>query len=87
MVEYRKEEIAYWYDEHSKSILSYILLMVKDYQQSEDLDYNPMPQEILRLKEDSYELYNALGELKDTYRKVIILTQLSQTEIGRYALI
>jgi RNA polymerase sigma-70 factor (ECF subfamily) len=34
--EYRKEEIADWYDQHSKSVLTFILLMVKDYQQAED---------------------------------------------------
>nr|WP_263323148.1 RNA polymerase sigma factor [Neobacillus sp. Marseille-Q6967] len=127
---YRKEEIENWYDQHSKSVLSFILLMVKDYQQAEDLthdtfvkaylyydsfkhysseknwlfsiahnltvdffrkrrpttflkeiflmkkDNNPLPEEIIRSKEDFFELYNALGELKDTYRKVIILRKI-----------
>jgi RNA polymerase sigma-70 factor, ECF subfamily len=130
LAEYRKEEIADWYDQHSKSVLSFILLMVKDYQQAEDLTHdtfvkaylhydsfkhyssektwlfsiahnltvdflrkrkpnmfikelfllnkhNPsLPEEIIRIKEDSYELYKALGELKDTYRKVIILRKI-----------
>jgi RNA polymerase sigma-70 factor, ECF subfamily len=127
---YRKEEIEYWYDQHSKSVLSFILLMVKDFQQAEDLthdtfvkaylyydsfkhyssektwlfsiahnltvdflrkrrpttflkeiflmkkDNNPLPEEIIRLKEDSLELYNALGEIKDTYTQVIILRKI-----------
>lgn len=130
MAEYRKEEIADWYDQHSKSILSFILLMVKDYQQAEDLthdtfvkaylyydsfkqdssektwlfriahnltvdflrkrkpsrfikevfllqkDPNPLPEEVIQIKEESYELYKTLGELKDTYRKVIILRKI-----------
>ncbi|MBT2644700.1 RNA polymerase sigma factor [Bacillus sp. ISL-41] len=130
MLEHRKEEIADWYDQHSKSILSFILLMVKDYQQAEDLTHDtfvkaylyydsfkhhssektwlfsiahnltvdflrkrkpamflkemfhlqkdnfPLPEEIIRIKEESDELYTALGELKDTYRKVIILRKI-----------
>ncbi|WP_075980142.1 RNA polymerase sigma factor [Bacillus massilinigeriensis] len=126
----RKEEIANWYDEHSKSVLSFILLMVKDYQQAEDLthdtfvkaylyydsfkhyssektwlfsighnltvdflrkrkpttfmkeifhlqkDNRPLPEEIIQIKEESYELYKALGKIKDTYRKVIILRKI-----------
>jgi len=128
--QYRKEEIADWYDQHSKSILSFILLMVKDYQQAEDLthdtfvkaylyydsfknhssektwlfsiahnltvdflrkrkpklflkefflsqkDTNLLPEDMIKLKEDSYELYQALGEIKDTYRKVIVLRKI-----------
>lgn len=130
MSEFRKKEITNWYDHHSKSILSFILLMVKDYQQAEDLthdtfvkaylfydtfkhhssektwlfsiahnvtvdflrrqktslffkekflshkDNHPLPEEIIQIKEESYELYKALGELKDTYRKVIILRKI-----------
>lgn len=128
--EYRKEEIAAWYDQHSKSILSFILLMVKDYQQAEDLTHdtfvkaylyhhsfnqhssektwlfsiahnltvdflrkrkprkflkemfllqknnNSLPEEMFRIKEESSELYKALGEIKDTYRKVIVLRKI-----------
>ncbi|MED1469248.1 RNA polymerase sigma factor [Bacillus salipaludis] len=124
---YKKEQITDWYDQHSKSVLSFILIMVKDYQQAEDLTHdtfvkaylyyesfkhhssektwlfsiahnltvdflrkrkpamvlkemfhlqkdNPqLPEEIVRIKEEAYELYQALGELKDTYRKVIVL--------------
>lgn len=135
LTEHRKEEIEDWYDKHSKSVLSFILLMVKDYQQAEDLthdtfvkaylyfdsfkhfssektwlfsiahnvtvdflrkrkpslffkeiflmkkDYNPFPEEVIRIKEDSYELYKALGELKDTYRKVIILRKIKDFSI------
>jgi RNA polymerase sigma-70 factor (ECF subfamily) len=132
---YKKEEIADWYDQHSKSILSFILLMVKDYQQAEDLthdtfvkaylyydsfkhhssektwlfsiahnltvdflrkrkpalffkeyfllqkDNNPLPEEVFQINEESYELYRALGELKDTYRKVIILRKIKNFSI------
>lgn len=128
--EYRKEEIADWYDQHSKSILSFILLMVKDYQQAEDLthdtfvkayvyydsfnnhssektwlfsiahnltvdflrkrkpsaffkelflsqkDNHLLPEEMMKVKENSYELYQALGQIKDTYRKVIVLRKI-----------
>ncbi|WP_102275315.1 RNA polymerase sigma factor [Cytobacillus massiliigabonensis] len=130
MSEFRKKEITNWYDQHSKSIVSFILLMVKDYQQAEDLthetfvkaylfydtfkhhssektwlfsiahnvtvdflrrqktsiffkekflshkDNNPLPEEIIQIKEESNELYKAIGELKDTYRKVIILRKI-----------
>lgn len=133
---YRKEEIADWYDQHSKSILSFILLMVRDYQQAEDLthdtfvkaylyydsfkhhssektwlfsiahnltvdflrkrkpslflkeifllqkDTTPLPEEMIQIKAESYELYKALGELKDTYRKVIILRKIKGFSIG-----
>jgi RNA polymerase sigma-70 factor, ECF subfamily len=128
--EYRKEEITDWYDQHSKSILTFILLIVKDYQQAEDLTHDTfvkaylyydsfnnhssektwlfsiahnltvdffrkckpklflkesflsqkdnklLPEEIIKIKEDSYELYQALGEIKDTYRKVIVLRKI-----------
>ncbi|USK62436.1 RNA polymerase sigma factor [Peribacillus asahii] len=131
MSEYRKEEIADWYDQHSKSILTFILLMVKDYQQAEDLTHdtfvkaylyydsfknhssektwlfsiahnltvdflrkrkpsiffkefflsqkdnnNLLPEEIIKIKENSCEFYKALGEIKDTYRKVIVLRKI-----------
>jgi RNA polymerase sigma-70 factor (ECF subfamily) len=37
---YRKEKIAGWYDQHSEAILSFILVVVKDYQQAEDLTHD-----------------------------------------------
>ncbi|MCQ6276636.1 RNA polymerase sigma factor [Bacillus sp. V3B] len=127
---YKKEEIAEWYDQHSKSVLSFILLMVKDYQQAEDLthdtfvkaylyydsfkhhssektwlfsiahnltvdflrkrkpsllfkevfqlqkDTHPLPEEVIQIREESYEIYKALEKLKDTYRKVIVLRKI-----------
>lgn len=39
MTEQTNDEIAEWYDKHSESILSFILVMVKDYQQAEDLTH------------------------------------------------
>ncbi|MCP3741993.1 RNA polymerase sigma factor [Rossellomorea sp. BNER] len=135
MSELGKEVIADWYDQYSKSVLSFILLMVKNYQQAEDLthdtfvkaylyhdsfkqyssektwlfsiahnitvdflrkrkpsmffkelihiknDDNPLPEEVIQIKEDSYELYKALGELKDTYRKVIVLRKIKEFSI------
>jgi len=36
----RKNEISDWYDQHSKSLLSFILLIVKDYQLAEDLTHD-----------------------------------------------
>lgn len=32
-----QNELTDWFDEHGESVLTYILLMVKDYQQAEDL--------------------------------------------------
>ncbi|MDR0136551.1 RNA polymerase sigma factor [Metabacillus idriensis] len=141
MSEYRKEEIADWYDQHSKSVLTFILLLVKDYQQAEDLthdtfvkaylyydsfnhhssektwlfsiahnltvdflrkrkrsmffkelfisqkDNNQLPEEIIKIKENSYELYKALGEIKDTYRKVIVLRKIKGFSIEDTAMI
>lgn len=135
MKEYKEEVIANWYDQHSKSVLSFILLIVKDYQKAEDLThdtfikaylnhekfnhfssektwlfsiahnltvdflrkrrssmffkevfhlskpYLPMPEEVICINEDSYELYKALGELKDTYRKVIVLRKIKEFSI------
>jgi RNA polymerase sigma-70 factor, ECF subfamily len=37
---HRKDEIADWYEQHSKSVLSFIILMVKDYQLAEDLTHD-----------------------------------------------
>ncbi|MBS4219966.1 RNA polymerase sigma factor [Bacillus sp. FJAT-49711] len=139
MSEFRKEEIANWYDEHSKSILSFILLMVRDYQEAEDLTHDtfvkayqhynsfkhsssektwlfsiahnvtvdylrkrktrnfiketlllqknniPLPEDLIQIKEESYELYNALGELKETYRKVIVLRKIKGFSIEETA--
>ncbi|TDL80555.1 RNA polymerase sigma factor [Peribacillus frigoritolerans] len=141
MSEYRKEEIADWYDQHSKSVLTFILLLVKDYQQAEDLTHdtfvkaylyydsfkhhssektwlfsiahnltvdflrkrkhsmffkelfisqknnNQLPEEIIKIKENSYELYKALGEIKDTYRKVIVLRKIKGFSIEDTAMI
>jgi RNA polymerase sigma-70 factor (ECF subfamily) len=36
----------------------------------------PTPEEIVHIKENSKELYVALGNLKDTYRRVIILRKI-----------
>ncbi len=35
----KKEEIERWYDDHSDAILKFILMLVKDYQQAEDLTH------------------------------------------------
>lgn len=39
-------------------------------------DNTRLPEELIQIKEESYELYKALGELKDTYRKVIVLRKI-----------
>ncbi len=133
MSDYKKERISEWYEQHSKSILGFILLIVKDYQQAEDLTHdtfikaylyydsfnqystektwlftiahnltvdflrkskpkkqirdifflhkssnNSLPEDVIRLKEDSYELYKALENIKETYRKVIILRKIKE---------
>ncbi|MBD8069109.1 RNA polymerase sigma factor [Bacillus sp. PS06] len=126
----RKEQIAVWYDQHSKSVLDFILLMVRDYQQAEDLthetfikafsyldsfknhssektwlfsiahnvtvdflrkkkpsrlltevllfqkDKSFLPEEAIQIKEESQEVYKAIGRLKESYRKVIILRKI-----------
>jgi RNA polymerase sigma-70 factor, ECF subfamily len=126
----KQDEISRLYDEHSDAILSFILLMVKDYQAAEDLTHDTfikaylnyetfrhrssiktwlfsiahnitvdyvrkrkpttffkemfhliseskqLPEEIIQVKEESQELYNALQKLKDTYRKVIVLRKI-----------
>ncbi|MDH2363431.1 RNA polymerase sigma factor [Priestia megaterium] len=123
----KKEEIERWYDDHSDAILKFILILVKDYQQAEDLTHETfvkaylsydsfqqnssgktwlfriahnltidyfrkqkpisllkdfilskkdnarLPEETMELKETSLELYQALGKLKDSHRKVILL--------------
>ncbi|MGE7666617.1 RNA polymerase sigma factor [Ureibacillus composti] len=33
----KQEELAEWFDQYGESVLTYILLMVRDYQQAEDL--------------------------------------------------
>jgi RNA polymerase sigma-70 factor, ECF subfamily len=135
LLEHAKDTITDWYDQHSKSILSFILLMVKDYQQAEDLTHDtfvkaylyfdsfknhssektwlfsiahnltvdflrkqkpvmffkeifllkkdnaPLPEEVIQIKEESYELYKAISELKDTYRKVIVLRKIKDFSI------
>lgn len=141
MSEHTKKEIADWYDQHSKSVFSFILFMVNDYQQAEDLtqdtfvkayvyhhsfkrqssektwlfriahnltvdflrkkqpalffkdtwilkkDNAPLPEEIIELKEDSHELYEALGKLKSTYRAVIVLRKVKGFSIRETAVI
>lgn len=37
MTTLEQEELALWFDDYGESILTYILLMVRDYQQAEDL--------------------------------------------------
>ena len=122
-----KEEIADWYRHYSDSVFKYILMMVRDHQQAEDLthdtfikayryypsfegrakartwlfsiarnitvdyirkqkpvqlfkdifltkkDTEPLPEDTVGIKENARELYNALGNLKHSYREVIIL--------------
>ena len=44
-------------------------------------DNTPLPEEVIQIKEESYEIYKAIGELKDTYRKVIILRKIKDFSI------
>lgn len=130
MPDYRENEIEEWYMQFHQTIFKYILLMVKDYQQAEDLthetfvkaykyhntfkrnssaktwlfsvahnvtidylrkqkpiqlfkevfnskkDPNPLPEQIVQIKESSHELYKALASLKESYREVIILRKI-----------
>ncbi|MDG5787704.1 sigma-70 family RNA polymerase sigma factor [Evansella sp. AB-P1] len=129
----KKEEISDWYFTHSDAILKFILLIVRDYQQAEDLtqetfvkaykhyesfkgtstpktwlfsvahnvtvdylrrnkpivlfkdffgsysvDKNPLPEDIVEIKEESKELYDAISNLKYSYRKIIILRKMKE---------
>jgi RNA polymerase sigma-70 factor, ECF subfamily len=50
-------------------------------------DENPLPDELVQIKESSYELYKALGAIKDTYREVIILRKIKEFSIEETATI
>ena len=130
-----KDEITRLYDEHSRSIIHFIILMVKDYSSAEDLTHDtfvkaytkwdsfnhqasertwlfsiahnvtmdyirkrkpalfmkeffqrqhdsaPLPDEFVITEETSSELHLAIGSLKDSYRKVIILRKIKQFSI------
>jgi len=39
LINTKKEDIECWYDNHSDAILKFILMLVKDYQQAEDLTH------------------------------------------------
>lgn len=130
-----KIEITEWYQQHGDSVFRYILLMVRDHQQAEDLtqetfikafrsydsferkanpktwlfriahnvtiDFirkqkplellkelvllgksaNAAPEGIVEIKENSTELYDALGQLKAPYREVIVLRKIREFSI------
>ncbi|WP_248737303.1 RNA polymerase sigma factor [Neobacillus rhizosphaerae] len=48
-------------------------------------DTNPLPDEMIQIKESSYELYKALGVIKDSYREVIILRKIKEFSIEETA--
>lgn len=131
----RKVEITEWYQQHGDSVFRYILLMVRDHQQAEDLtqetfikafrsydsferkanpktwlfriahnvtiDFirkqkplellkelvllgksaNAAPEGFVEIKENSTELYDALGQLKAPYREVIVLRKIREFSI------
>ncbi|UJF26685.1 RNA polymerase sigma factor [Planococcus sp. 107-1] len=135
MANERKVEITEWYQQHGDSVFRYILLMVRDHQQAEDLtqetfikafrsydgferkanpktwlfriahnvtiDFirkqkplellkelvllgksaNAAPEGIVEIKENSTELYDALGQLKAPYREVIVLRKIREFSI------
>lgn len=135
MANERKIEITEWYQQHGDSIFRYVLLMVRDHQQAEDLtqetfikafrsyesferkanpktwlfriahnvtiDFirkqkplellkelvllgksaNTAPEGTVEIKENSTELYDALGQLKAPYREVIVLRKIREFSI------
>lgn len=50
-------------------------------------DEHPLPDELIEIKESSYELYEALARLKDSYREVIILRKIKEFTIEETAAI
>lgn len=48
-------------------------------------DPNPLPEEKIEMKESAYELYKALGAIKDSYREVIILRKIKEFSIEETA--
>ncbi|EOR23400.1 ECF subfamily RNA polymerase sigma-24 subunit [Niallia nealsonii AAU1] len=50
-------------------------------------DEEPLPEEIVQIKEQSLDLYHALSILKQTYREVIILRKLKEFSIEETAVI
>lgn len=126
------EEIAVWFDVYGESILTYIVMMVKDYQQAEDLtqetfikayrnrqqfegrasvktwlfsiahnvttdyfrkkhplqhylgltsaevDWRPLPEQMMELHDQHEQLYRAIQQLKPTYRHVVILRKVKE---------
>ncbi|GAA0379674.1 RNA polymerase sigma factor [Bacillus horti] len=40
------------------------------------IDPNPLPEEVVQIKEESRELYDALKRLKESYREVVILRKI-----------
>ncbi|MFS0864214.1 RNA polymerase sigma factor [Fredinandcohnia sp. 179-A 10B2 NHS] len=141
MSNYRENEIEEWYTLYHQTIFKFVILMVKDYQQAEDLTHEtfvraykfhhtfkrdsspktwlfsvahnvtvdymrkhkpirlfkevftlkkeivPSPEHFLRIKENSNELYSALGRLKETYREVIILRKIKGFSIAETSVI
>ena len=135
----RNREIEEWYEDYGYPVFKYILLMIRDYQQAEDLtqetfvraysnyhsfkgesnpktwlfriahnvtidqirkhkpitvikdmftnkkDKQPLPDELLEMRESSKELYLALAQLKSAYREVIILRKLKGFSIEETA--
>lgn len=127
----REKEVVEWFDQYHQTIFKFILLIVKDYSQAEDLtqetfvkayQYYPsfkrnaspktwlfsiahnvsvdylrkskpirlfrevfpatkkdpemLPEQILEIKESARELYDVLDNMKEAYRKVIILRKM-----------
>jgi RNA polymerase sigma-70 factor (ECF subfamily) len=135
----KQQVITEWYSQYSKSIFSYILLMIHEHQLAEDLthetfikaykkydsfkgdsspktwlfsiaryttidyvrkrkpvsylkelfslktDKDPLPDEVVQIKENSRELFDALRQLKKSYRDVIILRKLKEFSIKETA--
>ncbi|WP_413306331.1 RNA polymerase sigma factor [Bacillus sp. 1P10SD] len=48
-------------------------------------DPNPLPEDRIQMKESAYELYRALGAIKDSYREVIILRKIKEFSIEETA--
>lgn len=60
-------------------------ITVLNNQQFTEADKRPLPEEMVVFKENSLELYNALGKLKESHREILILRKIKGMSIEETA--